>query len=130
MLSGELDFFNKKIVLDAKERKKQLEHLKNLFLDHRDLHVKMVSGGFSDDFRYITNPCMFLSDTVNYLRLENDYYDKNILLVRDSQLREVFNIFYDEIWNDRQDVVVSERQLILEQLDNLMNAATLLSDVE
>ena len=51
-------------------------------------------------------------------------------LVRDSQLREVFNIFYDEIWNDRQDVVVSERQLILEQLDNLMNAATLLSDVE
>ncbi len=70
MLSGELDFFNKKIVLDAKERKKQLEHLKNLFLDHRDLHVKMVSGGFSDDFRYITNPCMFLSDTVNYLRLE------------------------------------------------------------
>ena len=73
---------------------------------------------------------MFLSDTVNYLRLENDYYDKNILLVRDSQLREVFNIFYDEIWNDRQDVVVSERQLILEQLDNLMNAATLLSDVE
>ncbi len=90
----------------------------------------MVSGGFSDDFRYITNPCMFLSDTVNYLRLENDYYDKNILLVRDSQLREVFNIFYDEIWNDRQDVVVSERQLILEQLDNLMNAATLLSDVE
>ena len=87
MLSGELDFFNRRVVLDARERKRQLEHLKALLHDHGDLRIKMVSGGFSDDFRYITNPCMFLSDSVNYLRLENNYYDKNILLLRDNQLR-------------------------------------------
>lgn len=130
MLSGELDFFNRKVILDAKERKQQLVHLRNLLYEHDGSHIKMVSGGFSDDFRYITNPCIFLSDTINYLRLENNYYDKNILLIRDNRLREIFNVFYDEIWNDRQDVVVSERQLILDQLDNLINAATLLCEVE
>lgn len=130
MLSGELDFFNKKVVLAAKERKRQLEHLKDLLEKHRDLHIKTVSGGFSDDFRYITNPCIFLSDSIGYLRLENNYYDKNILLIRENKLQEIFNTFYDEIWNERQDVVISERQLILEQLDNLIKAAALLSDVE
>lgn len=130
MLSGELDFFNKKVVLDAKERKVQLEHFKDLLDVQSDLRIKMISGGFSDDFRYITNPCIFLSDSINYLRLENNYYDKNILLIRDNKLREIFNTFYDKIWIDRQDVVVSERQLILEQLDNLINAAGLLCDVE
>ncbi len=130
MLSGELDFFNKKVILDAGERKTQLEHFKNLLEVHDELQIKMVSGGFSDDFRYITNPCIFLSDTINYLRLENNYYDKNILLIRDNKLREVFNTFYEKIWLDRQDVVVSERQLILDQLDNLISAAGLLCDVE
>lgn len=130
MLSGELDFFNKKVVLDAKERKVQLEHFKDLLDVQSDLRIKMISGGFSDDFRYITNPCIFLSDSINYLRLENNYYDKNILLIRDNKLREIFNTFYDKIWIERQDVVVSERQLILEQLDNLINAAGLLCDVE
>ena len=90
----------------------------------------MVEGGFSNDFRYITNPCVFLSETVGYLRLENKKYSNNILLIKDKDIMEVFRKFYTAIWNQRQDVVVSDRRKIIDRIDYYIKSLHLMPDIE
>lgn len=130
LLSGEVDFFNYRAVLSPKERKQELAYLYGLLKDNAELNVKVITGGFSDDFKYITNPCMFLSETMDYLRLENGYYTGNLLLVKDQSVQRIFHDFFEEIWNHREDVVLSEREKILEKLEGLINTADLLAGVE
>lgn len=126
ILSGEVDFFNHKVILSPEDRKKQLRYMKQLLLTADKLKVKMIRGGFSDDFKYITNPCIFLSESVQMLRLENRIYRNNILLVQDKSMQEIFQTFFDEIWNNREDVVLSDRKSLQLKLKNLMESADLL----
>lgn len=130
LLSGEVDFFNHKAVLSPKERKEQLAYLYKLLSENQALKVKVITGGFSDDFKYITNPCMFLSETMDYLRLENGCYTGNLLLVKDKSVQRIFHDFFEEIWSHREDVVLSDRERILEKLEGLLHTADLLAVVE
>ena len=130
VMTGEVDFFNHKVVIPPEERKKQLQHMRSLLAETQGLQVKMVRGGFSDDFKYITNPCMFLSGDIDCLRLENGCYSNNLLPVKDKSLQKVFHTFFEEIWNNRPDVVLADRNSLLEKLDGLLSAADLLAGVD
>lgn len=130
MLTGELDFFNHKIILPPKQRKDQLEYVKKQFGKLGFNRIKLVDGGFSDDFRFITNPCVFLSDSIDYLRLENNYYEQNILLIYEKQVKKIFHEFFDEIWNKWHDVVIQDDAVIENHMNNLIGAAERLSDID
>ena len=130
ILSGEVDFFNQKVTLTPKQRKSQLEFLRDSFRGKKNLQIKMIEEGFSADFRYITNPCVFLSDSIDYLRLENGAYEKNILLLSDKTLRGIFSRFFEEIWNNSHEVVISDLSVILKKVDNLIDAAGLLVNID
>lgn len=129
ILSGEMDFFNHKVILTPEERKEQLVYMKKLLTETEKLEVKMIRGGFSDDFKYITNPCIFLSESAQLLRLENRFYVNNVLLVQDKTMQETFQKFFDEIWIKRQDVVLSDRRSLQKKLENLLESADLLAEM-
>ena len=82
--------------------------------------IKLVKEGFSDDFKYITNPCLFLSDAASYLRLENKLYTDNLLLMQDDAIKRVFHTFFEKIWGDHQDAVIADHSEILAKLDSLI----------
>jgi len=126
MLNGELDFFNQKVVLSPEERIEVLVHMQQLLRLEDQQSVRLIKEGFSDDFKYITNPCAFLSSSVGYLRLENELYDNNLMLIKDDSTREKFEQFFEKVWNDRRDVVVSSKEEILMKLDNLIETAEVL----
>ena len=126
MLTGEIDFFNEKIILTADERKKVLQHLLAFESSMKAGCVKMVKEGFSDDFKYITNPCFFLSSSVGYLRLENELYEKNILLLQDEGIRSKFDAFFEKIWEESRDNVISNNETIIEKISNLIETADVL----
>ncbi len=130
MLNGEMDFFNTKVFMDKMQRVKCLEYLKEIVKNNFNIRISMVEGGFSNDFRYITNPCVFLSETVGYLRLENKKYSNNILLIKDKDIMEIFRKFYTAIWNQRQDVVVSDRRKIIDRIDYYIKSLHLMPDIE
>jgi len=126
MLNGELDFFNQKVVLSPEERIEVLVHMQHLLQLEDQQNVRLIKEGFSDDFKYITNPCAFLSSSVGYLRLENELYEHNLMLIKDDFTREKFEQFFEKVWNDRRDVVVSSKEEILMKLDNLIETAEVL----
>ena len=126
-LSGEVDFFNNKVVLSPQQRKRELLYIRQLLGAMDGEHLKMVNGGFSDDFKYVTNPCMFLADSLDYLRLENLQYENNLMLIKDNRTRQMFDVFFDEIWSDNYINVVSDHGEIISKLDSLIATAELLA---
>lgn len=105
--SGELDFFNKKIILTNHQRLRCVQHIKML-MNYGNVTIKLVEGGFSCDFRDITDPCLFLSDEIGLIRLENNLYDRNLLLINTKHAKRFYECFFAEIWHNREDVVIAD----------------------
>lgn len=123
--TGELDFFNRKVTLTVRQRIRFFKYLESL-LDEGKIQLKIVYGGFSPDFQRITNPCMFMSDSVCYLRLENERYEDNLLVLQNMQVKELFDRFYSAIWDDRKDVVVDEKGKVKESVKRYKASVELL----
>jgi|GEM_PF-4012519 len=117
--TGELDFFNYHIELDVNERRQVLEFVKQIA---ETKEIKLVEGGFSSDFQYITNPCLFKSDTDCYVRLENDMYRNNILVLNDRAVKKLFDSFYENIWNGRKDVVISDKDKVIDRIEHYIRS--------
>lgn len=129
MLSGEVDFFNQRVCLTMQQRLDCLSYIRELI--HREnVHLRLIQEGFSSDFKFITNPCLFLSDTTGYLRLENDRYQNNILLLSDRNIMELFGNFYSAIWDERKDVVVENCDLIDAELNMFMDQLNMMNENE
>ena len=124
ILSGELDFFNRRVFLTLPQIKKVLVHIRQLLQDSITGGVRLIKEGFSDDFKYITNPCLFLSDATSYLRLENKQYSNNLLLIQDETVKKVFNTFFEKIWAYDEDSIISDRSQIIAKLDGLVETVT------
>ena len=127
-LSGELDFFNHKVVLSPDEVRHELKHLQSLFQHIDTDHIRLINEGFSDDFNYITNPYICLSSSIGYLRLDNKQYTNNLLLVRDEFIQKMLDSFFSTIWNYHSDIVISNKETISQRLDTLLSASALFSE--
>jgi hypothetical protein len=124
-VDGILDFYNQPVQLNPQQILCCLDYYMNL--SEMGAEIKLIDGGFSDDFRYITNPCLFLSDSICYLRLENNRYEDNILLLNDRGVKELFDQFFDTVWMKREDVVTSEQELIREKMKHYHVSAEILN---
>ena len=129
-LSGEVDFFNNKVVITPQQRTRELKHIRELLQSMDTDHLKMMNGGFSDDFKYVTNPCMFLADSLDYLRLENLQYENNLMLIKDNRARQVFDVFFEKIWKYEHINMVSDHSEIINKLDSLIQTAELLAGAD
>lgn len=124
VVTGILDFYNQPVKLTSDQILRCLDYYISLF--DMGAQLKLIKGGFSTDFRYITNPCLFLSDSVCYLRLENQRYEDNILIFNDKQVKNLFDSFFDTVWTKREDVVASKPEVIIEMLKHYRSTAEVL----
>ena len=123
-VDGELDFYNEEVLLSPKQILCCLDYYAKLTDMGAD--IRLIEGGFSSDFRYITNPCLFLSDAVCYVRLENHRYENNILVINDRESKELFDRFYDTVWTDRPDVVTGDKEKIRRKMEHFCTSAEIL----
>lgn len=128
VLSGEIDFFNQKIILTPEQREKELRYLRDLFSEMKDGNLKLVKEGFVDDFKYITNPCFFLSESMQYLRLENKCYKNNILVVKNETVQSAFEHLFEVLWQDRPRMVIEGSENIRNKMNNFIEASVLISN--
>lgn len=129
-VTNELDFYNYKVHLTAEQRYRYMEHLLSLCETQDKLEIKLVYGRFVSDFEYIANQCVFLSDTISYLRLDNSSNRNNLVIINRSDMQEVFDRFYDEIWNQCDNVVISDKEAIVSYIKHVMQGIHLISRME
>ncbi len=126
IISGELDFFGRPVMLTPAQQLSCMEYVYSLAENGT---VRIVDGGFSTDFRYVSDPCVFLSDTVDYLRLENGIdtyarvedgrYKDNLLRILDKGCSQMYHRFFEKAW-DVPDTVISEKEAVMDLIRSYM----------
>lgn len=107
-LTGELNFFNAKVTLSISERAAHINHIIHLIDTNPNIKVKIINGYFIEEFKQCKNPSCYLSSFISYLRINSDYTDKTMLVLKDQKVLELFDSFYQEAWENRSDVVSHE----------------------
>lgn len=120
IITNELDFYNHKVVLTAEQRSRFLEYFLLFYKTHENLEIRMLNGQFLSDYEYIYNQCMFLSDTVSYLRLNGDIEQNNLLIVNRFDIRKIFEKSFEAFWNYREGVVVSDKEMIISYIQHVV----------
>ncbi len=124
LATGEIDFFNHKLQFTSRQMTMFIEHL--LHLNDSEISFRMIQNGFSVHFEHMYNPCLFISGTKCYMRLENAYDRDNIIICSEPSLSRLINRFYDEAWNNRADVVIEDRDTIRRILTHYRTMSALL----
>lgn len=119
VVDKEIDFYNHKIELSDSQIFRYLENFLNICTQYTNLEVKLISGKLITDIGYSENTCMFLSDTVSYLRLGKG--ENNLHIVNRSVLGNIFEKSFDTFWskNDKE-IIMEDRDLIAENIRHVM----------
>ena len=127
VISGRVDFFGEAVTLNFHQRIQALQYILEL-MDRTEAAVKIIQSPLVSDFEYDFTPCIFLSGTLSFLRLEALHSDSNLLLkINRKEMQTLYHHFLEELWRQEEhvvsDVSVLER-FIRQQIQGLQ----LLSD--
>ena len=128
VLNGELDFYGEKIKLNLEQRRRHIEYIRDIFTENSNLELYIVAGNFVNDFKNCSNPCVYLSSNIQYLRLNRDNGESLFRVIRDRELKNVFDDFYEAIWTIDNPIVIRDKKSIEEKIDNYLNMLTLLGN--
>lgn len=111
-VSGELDFFNSKVVLNPEQRLRVLDYMEKLPEMNKKIQTKILRAGAVSDTQHIPDPTMFLSDSLGYLRLSRTGPENNVSIIHKMQMLDMCRGFFDEVWE-------SERYRHIENMDEM-----------
>lgn len=126
-VDGILDFFNIKIHLTPAQRLQYIRNLRDLIYKNDNLSVKLIYGRLFTDFQYNANQYAFLSDNISYLSLDCTESTESLHIINNREMNKVFSCFFDEVWNSRQDVVISDRDEVLNYIDHIVQQIGLIA---
>lgn len=129
-IADELDFYNQKVTITPEQKLRYMENVLKLYQEKPNLEIKLIYGQFTSDFQYIDKPCAFLSDARSYLRLDNNNGQSQLVLIGRADIQNMFDRFFQEVWERREDVVVSDRAAITEYIQHVKQGVYLLSALE
>ncbi len=128
VLNGELDFYGEKIKLNLAQRRRHIEYIRDIFVQNNNLELYIVAGNFVNDFKNYSNPCVYLSSNIRYIRLNRNNGDSFFRIIKDRELKAIFDDFYEAIWNIDNPIVIRDKKSIEEKIDNYLNMLTLLDN--
>lgn len=129
-VTGELDFFNLKVKLTHKQRLQFITDLYHTIRSHENISCRLVYGRLTSDFLYLSNQCLFLSDGISYLRLDNGGPRDNLQIINHADMKSVFHCFYEAVWKQNEDIMVSERNAVLQYIDSFRHQIQLISELK
>lgn len=114
-----IDFFNHKVRLTPEQTIRCLGHFAKLCRSCPGLEVKMIPGRLISDIEYNTRECIFLSDTVSYLRLGIEH--SNVFIIDRKDMREAFGRMFCQFFEDREGTLITDRELIAANIEHVVS---------
>ena len=126
--SGCLHFFNTPVNLSFKERERHIEYLEKILMESNEVEIRMIDGNFIDDFRNNDNPSLYLSKSLKISKMHpisgKNYYS----ILSDIKFKEMCDELFDEIWNNKTDVVIDNREEIHERISKSISYTRIMSE--
>lgn len=120
--TGEVDFYNNRIILSSKEIEAYIVFLMNII---KTCNIQMITAPLFTEFRHAFSPCLYISDSICYLRTENSYESDNIFEIVDREVGILFDRFYSDVMEKRKDAIVQDKNIIQKRLEHYKGMARL-----
>ena len=130
IVDGTLDFYNLNVTLTPRQRLEYIRNLLEILKNNENIQVRLIYGPLFPDFQYNTNQCAYFSDGASYLRLAAEHQPENkIFAVNTPEMHEVFDHFFEEVWDNCPNVVVSDRQMVLSYIEHIAQQAAIIANL-
>ena len=131
IVNGRLDFYNLNVILTPRQRLEYIRNLQDMIQRNHNIEMRLIYAPLFPDFQYNANQCAFFSNGASYLRLASETQDENkIYVVNTPEMHDVFDHFFEEVWENQQKVVISDREQVLMYLDHIAQQAAIIAGLE
>lgn len=129
-VEGVVDFYNMKIKLTPAQRLDYIRNLRRMLQNNHNLEVRLIYGRLFHDFQYNANQYVFLTSGNSFLSLGGQECRDSLYIINHADMHEAFNCFYNEVWNNREDVVISDRDEVLCYIDHIVQQIEMIARLE
>lgn len=129
-VTGGLDFYNVKVSLTPEQRLRYITYLRDLFRRNENLSVKLIYGALISDFQYNADQCVFLTDGISYLSLDDNADRDSLRIVNHADMKMMLDLFFERVWQSDTSVVMSGREAILDYIDHILQQIRMISHLE
>ena len=126
--SGEINFLNNPVKLSFEQRKEHINYLKDIIKNNDNIEVKLVAGDFVEYFKNYPNPCLYLSKSIKLIQTNHDDGVSDYAIVRDKEFKDICDKFYKKIWEEPNDIIISDKDEILDILQKELTYASILNE--
>lgn len=114
-LTGELMFFNQKIIVEPEQRIKHIEYMKDVFKENKYIDIKVISEEIVQSLKHFKNPTLYMSKRKSFLLSEDN--KNNYLIVKDNDLEKSLNLFFSKLWNYNEQYITQEKESLIKTLE-------------
>ena len=79
---------------------------------------------------YNLTQCIFLSDTISYLRLDTKSSENDLIVLNHPDMQVIFTQFFDTVWNGECGEVLSSKEEIDSFIEQILHRISILESVE
>lgn len=126
--TGIINFFNIPIKLDFKQRERHIEYIEYILKNREKVEIRLVEDHFVEEFADSKNPSLYLSKTRKLTTVNPEGEINDYLIIRDKQFEDICDELFDIMWNDRKDVVIDDREYVLEKISKSRIYAKLINE--
>lgn len=97
-ISGAIDFFGYKIFLTEGQRRRCIEYILNILEFNNLIEIRLISKENMCEEYHLIKTCLYLTDTISYVRIGRQEALKNIAVLNNYQMKESFDNMFEKIW--------------------------------
>lgn len=125
--NGELRFFNIPIKLTMEQREIHIKYIEDIVRKSENMEIRLAEGNFAEDLKIVEDPSLYLSKTMKLAKAHSHDGINDYILIKDPQLKGLCDDLFDNLWERREDLVISNKEDILERISKTLAYARILN---
>lgn len=126
--TGKMNYFNIPITLSFEQREKHIEYIEKILNESNKINIKLVGGNFVEEFRHNKAPSLYLSKTIKFTKVHPTEEINDYVMIKNNQFGDICSGVFDKLWNDRKDVVIEEKDDVIDRISKTRIYAKLINE--
>ncbi|MGL5347737.1 MAG: hypothetical protein ACRDA3_10320 [Peptostreptococcaceae bacterium] len=126
--TGELKFFNIPIKLTMEQREMHIKYIEEIVRNSENVEIRLADGNFVEEFKDVEDPSLYLSKTMKLAKSHPSKGINDYVLIKDPEFKRLCDELFDVLWDKRTDIVISDRDDILERISKTLAYARILNE--
>ena len=110
------------------QREKHIKYIEKIVKESESVEIKLVEGKFVEQYKDVKDPSLYLSKTMKIAKCHSHNGVNDYVLIKDNDLKGLCDELFNVLWEKRKDIVISDREDILEIISKTLAYARILNE--